>query len=211
MSGGLGSWPAHAAYAAAWASFGLLHSLLAHEPWRTRLKRACGAHGRLVYNAIALVHLGLIYAAGGWLFRGLPAVLWPTPVAGALMVVHLSGWVLMAVALRGYDTGRLAGLAQLAERRRGIAEPSDDEPLKTEGLHAVVRHPLYAAGLLILWGQALGAWGLATAAWGSLYLVLGARAEERRLGTLLGDAYDRYRRRVPAFIPRLRRHRRPGG
>lgn len=207
MDGDLGGWQVHAAYAAAWASFGALHSLLAHEPWRTRLKQACGAQARLVYNAIALVHLGLVYAAGAWLFRGLPAIMWPTPVVAALTAVHVAGWVLLVVAVRGYEPNRLIGVTQLSEGRRGVTAPADDEPLRTDGLHDRLRHPLYAAGLLILWGQALGGWGLATAVWGSLYLVIGARLEERRLSALWGKAYDDYRARVPAFLPRLGRHR----
>lgn len=42
---------------------------------------------------------------------------------------------------------------------------------------------------------------LATAVWGSVYLLIGALYEERRLADRYGDAYVEYRRRVPAFIP----------
>ena len=75
--------------------------------------------------------------------------------------------------------------------------------MHTDGLHARMRHPLYTAGLLILWGLASSEAGLATAVWGTLYFLIGARCEERRLITLFGDAYRDYRQRVPAFLPRL--------
>ncbi len=205
MDGSLGTWQAHLAYALVWLSFGALHSLLAHEPLRSRLKRACGAYGRLTYTAIAVVHLVAVAAAGGWLFHSSAWVIWPWPVVGLLMLVHLCGWGLLLMVLRRYETGRLLGTAQLAERARGIEDPSDDEAMLTDGPHAVVRHPLYAAGLLILWGQAFGAFGIATALWGSLYLVVGAALEERRLSLLFGQAYEDYRRAVPPFVPRLRR------
>ena len=205
MLDSLGTWQAHLVYALAWLSFGALHSLLAHEPLRSRLKRACGVYARLTYTAIAVVHLVAVSAAGVWLFRSFPWTIWPWPIVALLVAVHLCGWALLFAVLRRYEAGRLLGTAQLAERRHGVADPADDEALMTSGPHAVVRHPLYAAGLLILWGQALGAHGIATALWGSLYLVVGARLEERRLSIVFGQAYDDYRRAVPAFVPKWRR------
>ncbi len=207
MDGSLGTWQAHLVYALAWLSFGALHSLLAHEPPRGWLKRVCGVYGRLTYTAIAVLHLAAVAAVGAWLFRSVPWTIWPWPLVGLFVLVHLCGWVFLLTVLRRYEAGRLLGTAQLAESRRGIADPSDDEALMTAGPHAVVRHPLYAAGLLILWGQALGGFGIATALWGSLYLVVGARLEERRLSVIFGQAYNDYRRAVPAFVPRLRTRR----
>ena len=205
MDGSLGTWQAHLVYALAWLSFGVLHSLLAHEPLRGRLKLICGIYGRLTYTAIAVVHLIAVAAAGIWLFRSSPWIIWPWPLVALLVMVHFCGWVLLFAVLRRYEAGRLLGTSQLVEHRRGVADPADDEALMTSGPHAVVRHPLYAAGLLILWGQAFGAHGIATALWGSLYMVVGARLEERRLSTAFGRAYDDYRRAVPAFAPKWRR------
>jgi protein-S-isoprenylcysteine O-methyltransferase Ste14 len=82
----------------------------------------------------------------------------------------------------------------------GIDE-SDDEPLRLDGLHRFVRHPLYTGVFLILWGRVDGDFELATAVWGSLYLLIGTWFEERRLVKLYDGSYVDYRRRVPAFIP----------
>ena len=205
MDGSLGIWQAHLAYALAWLSFGVLHSLLAHEPLRSRLKRACGVYARLAYTIIAVVHLIAVAAVGFWVFQSSAWTLWPWPVVVLLAVIHLCGWGLLFAVLRRYDAGRLLGTTQLAERKHGIMEPADEEPLMTSGPHAVVRHPLYAAGLLILWGQAFGAHGIATALWGSLYLIVGARLEERRLSAVFGQSYEDYRRAVPAFVPKRTR------
>ncbi|RMD64076.1 MAG: protein-S-isoprenylcysteine methyltransferase, partial [Alphaproteobacteria bacterium] len=43
----------HALYAAAWASFGIVHSLLAREWIKGHLGRVLGPAYRLVYNALA--------------------------------------------------------------------------------------------------------------------------------------------------------------
>ena len=68
-------------------------------------------------------------------------------------------------------------------------------------LHRFIRHPLYSGLFLVLWGHAQTEFALATALWGSVYLVIGAGFEERRLIDRYGDAYRTYRARVPAFVP----------
>ena len=150
---------------------------------------------------MATLHILLVWAFGFWLFQDATDFALPQPVAVALTTIGIVGLVLFVIALRDYDLGRLSGLQQLRERRAGIEEPADDEPLHTAGLHRIVRHPLYLAGLLVLWGQAIGPWETATALWGSLYLIIGAWFEERRLLRILGADYAAYRARVPAFIP----------
>jgi protein-S-isoprenylcysteine O-methyltransferase Ste14 len=78
--------------------------------------------------------------------------------------------------------------------------------LRTTGAYAIVRHPIYAAGVawqlgvLLVTGYA--AVGAATLVFG-LGAVWFTRQEERRLIAALEDpaAYDRYRARVPALLP----------
>jgi len=82
-----------------------------------------------------------------------------------------------------------------------VDNEAEDEPLRLDGLHRFVRHPLYAAGLLILWGRIGGPFELATAVWGTLYIVIGTAMEERRLARLYGADYTAYRQRVPAYVP----------
>jgi protein-S-isoprenylcysteine O-methyltransferase Ste14 len=181
---------AHAAYALAWAAFALGHSGLAGG----RLKAWAGRWHRLAYNLVALAQFALVAVVGAVALGDRPAFDLPGGVIMAMAVVHLAGWVGLVAAGRWYDLGRLAGTAQL----RG---QSDDEPLRTDGIHAYLRHPFYAAGFLILWGAAASPLGLATAVWGSLYLLAGTWFEERRSLARYGQAYADYRARVPAYVP----------
>lgn len=186
----------HVAYALAWLSFGAVHSMLAAAPGRERLIHLFGRGHRLAYNAIAVVHIALVVAVG-WLALGDRAAFpLPEPLVWAMTAMSIVGVVAFLIFLRGYDSGRLLGMAQW----RGRGE-DDDEPLRLDGAHRWVRHPLYLAAFLILWGRATDPFGLATAAWASAYLVIGALFEERKLVARYGAAYAEYRRRVPMFIP----------
>jgi protein-S-isoprenylcysteine O-methyltransferase Ste14 len=79
--------------------------------------------------------------------------------------------------------------------------------LITTGVYAHIRHPRYAVlvlgslGNFLLTGYELllAAFCVTTAA-----TIVMAQMEERELVDHFGDAYRRYRERVPAFFPRLR-------
>ncbi len=80
--------------------------------------------------------------------------------------------------------------------------------LLTEGIYARIRHPRYVEVILGCAGIAcisnyLAAYGVV------VFLTLAILAlipiEERELARTFGDAYEAYRRRVPALIPRVRK------
>lgn len=115
-------------------------------------------------------------------------------IALALVLVY-DGW-----ALRWWGTSYLRGSVVF------------DASVRTDTLHVAgpfryVRNPLYLGNLMqaVAIG-ALDTWeGLALIAGGQLALALALiRAEERALAATYGEAFERYRRDVPALIPRLR-------
>lgn len=186
----------HVLYALAWLSFGAGHSLFAAARGHGWLVRRCGRFHRLAYNAIAVVHLAAVGAVGWGLLGDRPAFALPRPVVWAMTALAVAGVVGLIVFLRAYDPGRLLGTAQM----HGAGEDAD-EPLRLDGIHRWVRHPLYLAGFLVLWGRAVDPLGLATAVWASAYLVIGSVYEERKLLARFGEPYADYRRCVPRFIP----------
>lgn len=188
---------AHALYGLAWIAFGFSHSLLAANAVKAYLKPLLGRGYRLAYNLVALVSVALVVAVGWRLFQGAASFAVPRPLAATMIAAQVAGVGTLIAGLMRYDLGRFAGTAQL---RKGFAEP-EDEPLRIDGIHRWVRHPIYAGGFLILWGRASDPLSLATAVWGSLYLLVGMALEERKLLGLYGEAYARYRSHVPALIP----------
>lgn len=159
-----------------------------------------GAFYRVFYNAFAAINLGLVWWLGDFIFSDRPPFDFSVEMHALLLAAYAVGWLIMLLGLRGYDLGRLAGIHQIRDFLRGAGD-TEDEPLRLDGLHRYVRHPLYSGGFLILWGRVTGEFELVTAVWASLYLLVGAWFEERRLLRLYGADYAEYRRRVPAFVP----------
>ncbi len=76
------------------------------------------------------------------------------------------------------------------------------------GLYRWVRHPLYTAGLLFIWLTPVMSINLLALNIGlSVYLVVGAIFEERKLLQAFGPAYAEYQQRTPMLVPALRLRR----
>jgi protein-S-isoprenylcysteine O-methyltransferase Ste14 len=79
--------------------------------------------------------------------------------------------------------------------------------LITSGPYTLMRHPMYVGGALAELGALLiyRNWAALLMALNVPALVVRARHEEEALAAEFGDAWAEYCRRVPAWIPRLRR------
>jgi protein-S-isoprenylcysteine O-methyltransferase Ste14 len=70
-------------------------------------------------------------------------------------------------------------------------------PLETTGLYALVRHPLYFAWVLLVFGAPhMTGTRLAFALVSTAYLALAVPLEERSLIRVFGDEYRAYQRKV---------------
>jgi protein-S-isoprenylcysteine O-methyltransferase Ste14 len=84
--------------------------------------------------------------------------------------------------------------------------PAQQEPLRTDGLYSVVRHPLmvcdvlWPLGLSLIFGSVIGI--ALTPVWLLAAWVL-TQVEEEGLMREYGDAYRDYQGRVPRLFPRL--------
>ncbi len=93
---------------------------------------------------------------------------------------------------------------------RGLAAARihKDRSLAVRGPYAVIRHPLYLGSFLLGAGLAMagGRWFFLPLFVGFFLWAYGRtiRTEERQLAARFGEAYQAYRSRVPAFLPRLR-------
>lgn len=188
-------WQAYALYGFVWFCFGLSHSVFAGRSAKALFQGILGNRYRLAYNVVALLSFALTALLGLMLFAEAPDIDWGGRAKVWLGVIGISGWILLFIAAGGYDMGRFVGISQARNNK------SEDEALRTDGLHRFVRHPLYSAVFLILIGGAWTHFGVATAIFGSLYVIIGTWSEERKLLALYGKEYEAYRARVPTFIP----------
>ncbi|MCC6587559.1 MAG: isoprenylcysteine carboxylmethyltransferase family protein [Bryobacterales bacterium] len=101
-----------------------------------------------------------------------------------------------------------AALMHLGREWRIQAVVTDDHRLVTTGPYARLRHPVYAALLLMVLATMLvGATGITAAIAAGLYVLgteIRVRAEESLLRRQFGEAYDEYSRRTSAYLPFLR-------
>jgi len=153
-------------------------------------------HVRAGY-AVAIVTGWGSGSALAWLYgsRLLNAAAVPAPMkwAGAALIAF-DVWVILQVE-RHLGAHRMVGQAELT----GGGE------MKLDGIYARVRHPRYAAMLISTLGACLMAarplmWCIA-AVWAAVVGLM-VRAEERELVARFGAAYEEYRQRVPALVPR---------
>lgn len=182
------------------ALWSVLHSLLAADRVKARLKSWLGElfdRGyRLAYNAVSVVTLlpllALAAAYPGTLLYRIPA-----PWVLLTMAVQGLAGLLIGVALLQTGLPRFLGLRQLI-----APEQRARSTLQVTGIYRWIRHPLYTCGLLVIWLSPLMTASLLVLYLGfTLYVWIGSRIEEQRLETDFGEAYRRYRRQVPGFVP----------
>ena len=156
---------------------------------------------RLAYNLFAGVSLLPVLA--------LPVLLpdralYRIPPPWSYLALAVQGLALLALLVGLWQTGvwSFLGLEQLRQPV-GNGNPR----LVVSGLYRWVRHPLYTAGLVFLWfSPIMTANLLALYAGLTLYLVIGAYFEERKLLREYGAAYAEYQNNTPMLVPGLRRN-----
>ncbi len=181
--------------------WGAVHSLLASLTFKALLADTVGKSAmrgyRLFYNGFSLLSfLPILY-----LTRTLPdAPLYsvPAPISYVMLVGQGLGLILLIVGVLQTDTLSFIGLSQLfTEEKPSI--------LVTKGLYRLVRHPLYTAGLMVLWLSPTVTVNSFTLYLGAtIYILVGAYFEERKLLREFGQAYAEYKSKTPMLIPGLK-------
>jgi protein-S-isoprenylcysteine O-methyltransferase Ste14 len=149
-----------------------------------------------------------IYLLSGWLQSRYPGVDWFAHDAGHLLEMlfgwktnpHFGPFHLLSFALIG------GGFWLLAAAWRVLYAAQQAHALATAGPYARIRHPQYAAFVLIMLGFLVQWPTLLTAAMFPvltyMYVRL-AQREEREVEAEFGEEYRRYAARTPAFFPHL--------
>jgi protein-S-isoprenylcysteine O-methyltransferase Ste14 len=149
-----------------------------------------------------------IYLLSGWLQSRYPGVDWLAHDAGHLLEMlfgwkanpHFGPFHLLSFAFIG------GGFWLLATAWKVLYAAQKNHTLATAGPYARIRHPQYAAFVLIMVGFLVQWPTILTLAMFPvlvyMYVRL-ARREEREVAQEFGEIYTRYAARTPAFFPRL--------
>jgi protein-S-isoprenylcysteine O-methyltransferase Ste14 len=181
--------------------WGVIHSLTASLGAKESVRRTLGDTGtryyRLAYNIFSVISFAPIL----WLMFILPdRVLYR--IAAPWIYFSLAGQiaavVLLAVGVLQTDPLAFVGLRQLFEGEKRSSR------LVTRGLYRWVRHPLYTAGLLFIWlTPSMSRNSLTVMIAATVYIIVGASYEERKLEREFGAAYAEYKATTPMLIPGL--------
>jgi protein-S-isoprenylcysteine O-methyltransferase Ste14 len=183
--------------------YGAVHSTLASLWAKGRARRWFGALAdrtyRLLYNIFAVLSFLPVLALVGLLpDRTLYAI--PMPWVLITSLGQLTAVAVLMLGLFQTDVWSFLGFRQL------VQPAASDQParLQLKGLYRWVRHPLYTAGLVFIWlTPVMTANLLAMNAGLTVYIIVGALFEERKLQREFGQAYADYRKRTPMLIPGL--------
>ena len=154
---------------------------------------------RLFYNVVSLVTLiPLVYYSHT--LREAPIFRWEGSL-GIVQVFLLAASVYLFVAGgRHYSWARFWGISQIKAEQAGRSL-DDSSTFVVSGIHRIIRHPWYIGGILIVWAQDLSASTILINMVISVYFMIGAVLEERKLVLEFGEKYREYQRTVSMLFP----------
>ncbi len=180
------------------ALWGIVHSFLASHLAKDLFHLKVGGMDfyRLAYNIFAAISfLPILYLMAT--LPDQPAYAVPSPWSWVMLGGQLLSAILLLTAFLQTDSLSFIGLRQLFEEEKSGA-------LVTRGLYRVVRHPLYTFGLLFIWLTPTVSQNSLTVYIGAtIYTLIGAYFEERKLLRDFGGEYAAYKQKTPMLVPGL--------
>lgn len=187
---------------AAWGIYFAIHSIWASSAfkgWISRYIPSLKSWYRIIYNFFALIFLIPVI----WIYKNLT---YNDPLFESTMFLKIIGYLgillglyLGKIGFKNYSLKEFSGIYQL--NRHHEFRPT---VLITDGLNGVVRHPLYFAGLIIIWSYFFTSPTLSLLISNlclTIYLYIGTLFEEKKLIVDFGDVYNQYKKEVSMLIP----------
>jgi protein-S-isoprenylcysteine O-methyltransferase Ste14 len=186
--------------------YAVVHSLLASLGAKTWVRGRFGSTAdrwyRLAYNLFAVIS-GLPILVLLYILPDRPIYQIPSPWVLLTALGQLVGIIIIVVGIYQTDPWHFIGLRQTIE-----PEKNTSSLMITNGLYSRVRHPLYTGGLLLIWLMPTMTLILLTLfILLTIYLIVGARLEEKRLIHEFGIDYQVYQQHVPMLLPFPRRNK----
>lgn len=160
------------------------------------LRNAC-SHGFYRFFAWEAILAVIVLNIDYWFykpFRTYQIFSWLLLIASGLLVIHgIYSLHMLGKPDKKRDDPMLIGIEKTTK-------------LVTEGAYRYIRHPIYSAGLFLVWGSFFKhiSWiTFSLAVISTLFLTMTAKKEEVESLRFFGDQYQSYMKRTKMFIPFL--------
>jgi len=181
-------------------AFAIQHMIMARpwfKRWWTKIIPQPAERPTFVLVASAILAVTM------WQWRPMTDVLWNVEqpiLRNAITALSFFGFGVVLYSSFLIDHFDLFGLRQVILHLRGKKYTS--HPFMERSLYRIVRHPLMVGFLIAFWSTPTMTTGhLLFAILTTGYIIVGVQIEERDLVRFLGEKYENYRQRTPAFIP----------
>ncbi len=181
-----------------WIVFGLLHTVLAGGAWKRKMQTGMKQHYkfyRFYYSLFAALSLILLLFYHSCMHS---ILLWHVLYAEKIIaaILFAAGAALVVFCAREYFLS-LSGIDVFLRHKI-------ENKLRDNGLHSIVRHPLYLGTIVLAWSIFL--WqplisNLLSCISVTFYTRIGIYFEEKKLIREFGDEYKQYARKVSMLIP----------
>ena len=178
--------------------FAVIHSLLATDFIKNKAEKQLKfmfRYYRIIYNILSIITFAPVF------------LLWITYSASSPHVYSIPGWMypfiilirIVAIGLFIY-AGMQTDILEFIGLRQNIGKGKSE--LIKKGAYGIVRHPLYTGGIIILFTRLkMSQLDLVAILMISVYCIVGAYIEERRLLATFGVDYRKYQKEVSMFVP----------
>jgi len=180
--------------------WGFIHSLTASLTLKEKAAQIFGSGFmrlyRLLYNGFALLTFIPVMSLAA-ILPNKTLFIAPAPWSYLMSALQGAAVFMVLVAVFQTDASHFAGLKQLfVEDTKGN--------LTTSGLYKIVRHPIYTFSLLFIWlNPSMSVNSLAYYVGMTLYFIIGAYFEERKLLREFGEEYAAYKKSTAMIVPWL--------
>lgn len=178
--------------------FAVIHSLLATDYIKSKAKRLLKGNFRfyrLLYTIISFPTFAPAFLV--WLkYTSLTPLVYRIPdwLSPVFLLIRLLGIGLFVYVVFQTDILEFAGIKPT---RRDT-----ESKLITGGAYGIVRHPMYTGAIAVLFTKMeMSQLELTASSLVSIYFVIGAIIEEKRLVSTFGDEYRRYQQQVSMLVP----------
>ncbi len=185
-----------------WMLWCFLHSLFIASAFVKKAENKMGdsfRYYRLIYNLFAFISLVPIYLYTRSLYIR-PFWVWDGTLLIVKYLLLFTGFALLWLGAKSFSMKQFIGISQVLKGNsfRTLNKKGD---ISSSGVLRYIRHPWYTSGILLIWSQDFDITRLIVAFILTIYLLLGAFIEERKLLNEFGDSYKNYRKNVSMFFP----------